>query len=189
MKRDNGVDEPVPHQRDRHGVDPGAQVGGQRAPQQQGGGRLAGRADARPAGRRTGVGVGQDGHAGRRREAVRPGADREAGQMLQWRRARRAGHGLLQVGTVGDAAVEGQVDAEVAGRPLGRGDGEGDVEPGLVGRHPRRLGHQDEGRAGGARLLATPPAAVVPRVLTRAATATASVQRAVLARRVDTGRG
>ena len=34
-----------------------------------------------------------------------------------------------------------------------------------------------------------PPAAAAPTVLTRAATASASVQRAVLARRVDTGRG
>ena len=40
-----------------------------------------------------------------------------------------------------------------------------------------------------ARACSAPPAAEVPRVLTRAATATASVQRAVLARRVDTGRG
>ncbi len=142
-----------PHECDRHGVDPGAHVGGQRATQRQGGGGLAGRADAGPRGRGTGVRVGQDGHAGRGGETAGSCRDGQAGHTLERCGARRAGHRLLQVGAVGDAPVEGEVDAEAAGRTLSGGDAEGDVEPGLVGCDPRRLGRQNEGCGTGAGLL------------------------------------
>ncbi len=71
---------------------------------------------------------------------------------------RRARDRLLQIGAVHHPPVEGDADRQAARRPGARGHADQEVEPGLIGRHPRGLGGQHERRAGSSGACSAAPA-------------------------------